>query len=61
MRGRAIVPEWQLLGQATPVGNEMMASFTEKLQQLREKKARLSDGGAGSGGKAADDDVESPE
>ena len=55
------MPEWQLLGQATPVGNEMMASFTEKLQQLREKKARLSDGGAGSGGKAADDDVESPE
>ena len=59
------MPEWQLLGQATPVGNEMIASFNEKLQQLREKKARLTDGatGSGSGGKAVEavDEVESPE
>ena len=56
------MPEWQLLGQATPVGNDMMASFNEKLQQLREKKARLTEGGAASCGKGAgDDEVESPQ
>ena len=54
------MPEWQLLGQATPAGSEMLASFNEKLQQLREKKARLADGAAGSGGKAAEE-TESPE